>query len=180
MKLVILDRDGTINHDSPDYIKSPDECRPIEGSLEGIARLVQGGYRVAVATNQAAIGRGLFDATTLNAIHDKLQRAVSALGGRIDGFFYCPHRPEDGCDCRKPKPGLLLEIGRRFNVPLRDVYMVGDTRRDLEAAASAGAQPALVLTGYGEKTLAEGELPPATQIFADLAAFARHLVSHPC
>jgi D-glycero-D-manno-heptose 1,7-bisphosphate phosphatase len=175
VKLVILDRDGTINHDSDDYIKSPLEWRPLEGSLEAIARLTQAGYRVVVATNQSGIARGLFDTSTLIAIHDMLQRAAGQLGGRIDAFFFCPHAADAGCPCRKPQPGMLFEVARRFNVSLGGVYMVGDAQRDLEAAAAAGAKPVLVLTGKGEKTRAEGKLPPRTEVFSDLAAFARHL-----
>jgi D-glycero-D-manno-heptose 1,7-bisphosphate phosphatase len=175
LKLVILDRDGTINHDSDDYIKSPAEWRPIKGSLEAIARLTQAGYRVVVATNQSGIARGLFTAQTLFAIHDTLQRALGQMGGRIDAFFFCPHAADSGCECRKPQPGMLLEVARRFNVSLKDTYMVGDARKDLEAALSAGARPVLVLTGKGRKTRDEGGLPPGTQVFADLAAFAEQL-----
>ena len=172
MKLVILDRDGTINHDSDQYIKSPAEWRPIEGSLEAIARLTQAGYRIVIATNQSGIARGLFDTTTLIAIHDTLQRAAAQLGGRIDAFFFCPHAESAACECRKPKPGMLLEIAKRFNVSLDRVYMVGDARRDLEAAAAAGAKPVLVLTGNGRKTRETGGLPQGTAIYPDLAAFA--------
>jgi D-glycero-D-manno-heptose 1,7-bisphosphate phosphatase len=175
MKLVILDRDGTINEDSDDYIKSPAEWRPIPGSLEAIARLTQAGYRVVVATNQSGIGRGLFDAATLNAIHETLQRAVQQAGGRIDAIFFCPHADAAGCECRKPKPGMLLEIGRRLNVALAGVPMVGDALRDLQAAAAAGARPVLVLTGKGRKTQAAGGLPPGTETYPDLAAFAARL-----
>lgn len=172
MKLVILDRDGTINHDSDDYIKSPAEWRAIEGSLEAIGRLTQAGYRVVVATNQSGIARGLFDTRTLFQIHDMLQRAVSQAGGRIDAFFFCPHAADAACECRKPQPGMLLEVARRFNVALGDVFMVGDSRRDVEAAAAAGAKPVLVLTGKGRQTSEEGGLPSGTAVFADLAAFA--------
>jgi D-glycero-D-manno-heptose 1,7-bisphosphate phosphatase len=175
MKLVILDRDGTINHDSDEHIKSPAEWRPIKGSLEGIARLTQAGYRIVVATNQSGIARGLFDTRTLFAIHETLLRALALAGGRIDAFFFCPHAAEAGCQCRKPQPGMLLEVARRFNVSLEDTYMVGDALRDLEAAAAAGARPVLVLTGKGTKTRDEGKLPPGTRVFADLAAFAEHL-----
>jgi D-glycero-D-manno-heptose 1,7-bisphosphate phosphatase len=175
MKLVILDRDGTINEDSPEYIKSPAEWRPIKGSLEGIARLTQADYRIVVCTNQSGIARGKLDTRTLFAIHDTLLRALAPLGGRIDAFFFCPHLAEAGCQCRKPQPGMLLEVGRRFNVALDDVYMVGDTQRDVEAAAAAGARPVLVLTGNGRKTRDEGKLPAGTQVFADLGAFAAHL-----
>jgi D-glycero-D-manno-heptose 1,7-bisphosphate phosphatase len=175
MKLVILDRDGTINHDSDEHIKSPAEWRPIKGSLEGIARLTQAGYRIVVATNQSGIARGLFDTRTLFAIHETLLRALALAGGRIDAFFFCPHAAEAGCQCRKPQPGMLLEVARRFNVSLDDTYMVGDALRDLEAAAAAGARPVLVLTGKGTKTRDQGKLPPGTRVFADLAAFAEHL-----
>jgi len=175
MKLVILDRDGTINHDSDDFIKSPEEWRPIKGSLEGIARLTQAGYRVVVATNQSGIARGLLDTRTLFAIHDALQRAAAQVGGRIDAFFFCPHAADAACQCRKPRPGMLLEVARRFNVSLAGVYMVGDAQRDLEAAVAAGARPVLVLTGKGAKTRDAGNLPPGTRVFPDLGAFAEHL-----
>ena len=175
MKLVILDRDGTINHDSDQYIKSPEEWRPIKGSLEAIGRLVQAGYRVVVATNQSGIARGLFDTKTLFAIHDLLQRSVAQAGGRVDAFFFCPHAADAGCACRKPQPGMLIEVARRFNVPLEDTYMVGDAQRDVEAAAAAGARPVLVLTGKGRKTREAGKLPPGTEIYEDLAAFAGRL-----
>jgi len=175
MKVVILDRDGTINHDSDDYIKSPAEWTPIPGSLEAIARLIQADYRVVVATNQSGIGRGLFDTQALFAIHDKLQRALGQVGGRIDAFFFCPHKADDNCRCRKPQPGMLLEVARRFNVSLEDVFMVGDSRKDMEAAAAAGARPVLVLTGNGAKTEKEGKLPRGTAVYPDLAAFALQL-----
>jgi D-glycero-D-manno-heptose 1,7-bisphosphate phosphatase len=169
MKLVILDRDGVINHDSPSYIKSPDEWKPIPRSLDAIARLTQADYRVVVATNQSGVGRGLFDMATLNAIHDKMHRAVGQAGGRIDAVFYCPHAMEANCGCRKPKPGLLEDIGRRFNASVKDVPCIGDSLRDLQAAEAIGAQPILVLTGKGEKTLREGNFPKNTVIFPDLA-----------
>jgi D-glycero-D-manno-heptose 1,7-bisphosphate phosphatase len=175
MKLVILDRDGTINYDSDKYIKSPAEWRAIPGSLEAIARLTQADYRIVVATNQSGLARGLFDTRTLFAIHETLLQALAQLGGRIDAFFFCPHAAEAGCPCRKPQPGMLLEVARRFNVALDDVYMVGDAQRDLEAAAAAGAKPVLVLTGKGERTRDEGKMPPGTLVFRDLAAFAQHL-----
>ena len=175
MKLVILDRDGTINHDSEHYIKSLDEWRPLKGSLEAIARLTQAGYRIVVATNQSGIARGLFTTRTLFDIHDAMQRAALQAGGRIDAFFFCPHAADAACQCRKPQPGMLLEVARRFNIALKDTYMVGDGLRDVQAAAAAGARPVLVLTGKGQKTQAEGNLPPGTQVFADLAAFAEHL-----
>jgi D-glycero-D-manno-heptose 1,7-bisphosphate phosphatase len=175
MKLVILDRDGTINEDSDHYIKSLAEWRPIKGSIEAIARLTQAGYRIVVATNQSGIARGLFDTATLIGIHDSLQRSVAQAGGRIDAFFFCPHAADSACECRKPKPGMLQEIARRFNVSLASSYMVGDAPRDLAAAAAAGARPVLVLTGKGKKTRDDGGLPSGTEVFADLAAFAEHL-----
>ena len=168
-KLIVLDRDGTINHDSDHFIKSPDEWRPIPGSLEAIARLNHAGYRVVVATNQSGIGRGLFGMATLNAIHDKMHRALAQVGGRIDAIFYCPHSADATCDCRKPKPGLLREAGRRFNVDMTGVPVIGDGLRDLQAAESVGSQPMLVLTGKGEKTLRDGSFPKNTVIFPDLA-----------
>ena len=172
MKLVILDRDGTINHDSDQYIKSPAEWKPIKGSLEAIARLTQAGCHVVVATNQSGIGRGLFDMATLNAIHDTMHRAVHQAGGRIDAIFFCPHAGDSNCACRKPKPGMLLEIARRMNVELDGVPMVGDSLRDLQAAAAAGARPVLVLTGKGRQTRDAGGLPAGTVVVPDLAAFA--------
>jgi len=130
-----------------------------------------------VATNQSGIARGLLDTATLFAIHDTLQRAAAQVGGRVDAFFFCPHAADSSCECRKPRPGMLLEIGRRFNVPLDEAYMVGDARRDLEAAAAAGARPVLVLTGKGRQTRSEGDLPAGTQVFQDLAEFAAKLVA---
>ena len=175
MKLVILDRDGTINQDSDQYIKSPAEWKPIPGSLEAIARLTQGGWRIAVATNQSGLSRGLFDMSTLNAIHAEMHRAVGQAGGRIDAIFFCPHAADSNCECRKPKPGLLREIASRFGVDLKGVPMIGDSIRDVAAAAAAGAQPWLVLTGNGRKTRDAGGLPPGTEIAADLAAIAARL-----
>lgn len=176
MKLVILDRDGVINQDSVTFIKNPNEWIPIPGSLEAIALLNQHGYRVAVATNQSGIARGYFDMATLNAIHDKMHKALSQVGGRIDALFYCPHAAEDGCDCRKPKTGMIEEIGRRFNVDLAQVSGVGDALRDLQAFANAGCQPVLVRTGKGEETLAQGNLPPHTLVMPDLATVVQHII----
>jgi len=170
MKLIILDRDGVINLDSDHFIKSPDEWKPIAGSLEAIARLNQAGYRVVVATNQSGVGRGLFDMAMLNAIHTKMHKAVAAFGGRIDAVFYCPHAADAKCACRKPQAGMYLEIAERFDMSLIDVPAVGDSLRDLQAAAAVRAAPILVLTGKGEKTLAAGELPEGTKIVADLAS----------
>ena len=176
MKLVILDRDGVINHDSDHFIKNPDEWKPIPGSLEAIARFNQAGYRVVIATNQSGIGRGLFDMAMLNTIHDKLYRALAQVGGRIDALFYCPHAADLNCQCRKPRPGMLEEIGRRFNSPLQGVPAIGDALRDLEAAAAVGAQPMLVLTGKGQRTHETGGLPEGTLVFQDLAAAAKQVL----
>lgn len=175
-KLIILDRDGVINHDSDSFIKSPDEWVPIPGSLEAIARLNQAGYRVVVSTNQSGIARGLFDIATLNAIHQKMHRTAQLAGADIDAIFFCPHAADDNCDCRKPKPGMLQEIAKRLGISLRGVPTVGDSLRDLQAGYIVGCTPYLVLTGKGEKTLAQGGLPPGTTIHADLAAVVDHLL----
>lgn len=175
MKLIILDRDGVINHDSDAYIKNADEWRPIAGSLEAIARLKQSGYRVAVASNQAGVARGLFDLAALGEIHTKMQAAVSDAGGHIDAIFFCPHGPNHGCSCRKPKPGMLLEIFDRFGAIPEQTFMVGDTLRDLEAAHAAGCKPVLVRTGNGQKTFENGSLPAGTLVRDSLAAFAAEL-----
>ena len=176
-RLIVLDRDGVINHDSDQFIKSPDEWRPIPGSLEAVARLNHAGFRVVVATNQSGVARGLLDFATLNAIHDKMHRALAQVGGRVDAVFFCPHTADSRCECRKPKPGMLVEIGVRLNVEMARVPCVGDGLRDLQAAEAVGAQPILVLTGKGAKTQQEGELPKKALIFADLAEAARHLIS---
>jgi len=176
MKLVILDRDGVINHDSEHYIKSPEEWRPIAGSLDAIARFTQSGYRVVIATNQSGLGRGLFDMAALNAMHDKMHKAVNQLGGRIDAVFFCPHAQDAGCECRKPRPGMLREIAERFDADLAGVPAIGDSLRDLQAASAVGARPILVLTGKGEQTLQAGGLPEGTEIFRDLAAAAMSLI----
>jgi D-glycero-D-manno-heptose 1,7-bisphosphate phosphatase len=180
MKLVILDRDGTINVDSDAFIKTPEEWQPLPGALEAIARLNHAGWHVAVASNQSGLGRGLFDVASLNAIHAKMHKAVAAMGGRIDAVFYCPHSPDEGCQCRKPAPGLFEQIGERFGVDLRTAHVVGDTVRDLQAGAAVGCQPNLVLTGKGEalrgKPLPEG-YPEGTRVHRDLAAFAEWLTA---
>jgi len=175
-KLIILDRDGVINHDSDQFIKNPEEWKPIDGSLEAIARLNQHGYRVVVATNQSGIGRGLFDMPTLNAIHDKMHKACALVGARIDAVFFCPHTSENNCSCRKPKSGMMEEIAARYNTSLTGVPAVGDSLRDLQAAAALDAQPCLVLTGKGMKTQAAGSLPEGTLIYPDLAAVVASLV----
>jgi len=171
-KLVVLDRDGVINVDSDAFIKSPDEWVAIPGSLEAIARLNQAGYRVAIASNQSGIGRGLFDMAALNAMHEKMNRSAAAVGGRIDAVFFCPHTQEDECECRKPKPGMLQQIVERFEIDPADTPMVGDSLRDLQAGAALGFALHLVLTGKGRKTLAAGNLPPNTKVHDDLRTFA--------
>jgi len=176
VKLVILDRDGVINQDSADFIKSPSEWRAIPGSLEAIARLNQSGYRVVVASNQSGIGRGLFDMTALNAINTKMYKALAQAGGRIDALFYCPHAQDAQCGCRKPKAGLFEEIGERFGVSLKGVPAIGDSIRDLECAAAVGAQPMLVLTGKGERTRAHEDFRKDTPVFKDLAEAVAHVL----
>ena len=175
MKLAILDRDGVINQDSDLYVKSPDEWRPIPGSLDAIARLNQWGYRVIVATNQSGVGQGLFDMDRLNAIHDKMSKCVAQVGGRIDAIFFCPHTNTDKCSCRKPKSGMFEEIATRYNMSLAGVPAIGDSLRDLQAAEAVQAQPMLVLTGKGTRTQDDPALPAGTLIFPDLAAAAAYL-----
>ncbi len=176
MKLVILDRDGVINHDSDQFIKSPEEWRPIEGSLEAIARLNQWGWRVVVASNQSGIGRGLFGMDMLNAINDKMVKSLAQVGGRLDAIFFCPHAADSTCDCRKPKPGMLLQIADRFNVDLTDMPVVGDSLRDLQAGVAVGGMPYLVLTGKGQRTLEDPALPRGTRVYPDLATVVADLI----
>ena len=153
-KLVILDRDGVINQDFDAYVKSPEEWTPIAGSLESIANLSQAGYKIAVATNQSGIARQFFDQYTLARIHQKMCNAVELAGGMLDGVFFCPHGPDEGCQCRKPRTGLLDAISQEFNVSLQNVPLVGDSLKDIQAARQKGCRPFLVKTGKGMKTLA--------------------------
>lgn len=181
VKLVILDRDGTINEDRDDYVKAPEEWVPIPGTLEAIARLNHAGWHVVVASNQSGIGRGLFDMATLNAMHLKMAQLLAQQGGRIDAVFFCPHTPDDGCDCRKPLPGLFHQIGQRYGVALQDVPVVGDVLRDLQAGAAAGCPTHLVRTGkaarLGDAQIAElCAQVPGTVVHADLNAFADWLI----
>ncbi len=178
MKLIVLDRDGVINEDSDEYVKSPDEWQPIAGSLEAIARLNRGGYRVVVATNQSGISRGMFDLETLSAMHKKMHDLAGEVGAHIDGIFFCPHGPDDKCNCRKPKPGLFQEIQARLGTSLEGVPCVGDSLRDLQAGKSQGCTPFLVKTGKGKRTLdtKKNELPEGTEVFDNLMAVAEHLV----
>lgn len=175
MKLIILDQNGVINQGSDTYIKTPDEWKPIPGSLQAIARLTHAGYRVVTATNQSGIGRSLIDMTSFNAINNKMIRAVQQAGGRIDSLFFCPHTQHDKCTCRKPGIGMFREIRQRYGIELGQVPAVGDSLRDLQAAAKAGAVPVLVLTGKGRATQTSGDLPAGTQIYPNLSAVADHL-----
>ncbi|NDP49100.1 MAG: D-glycero-beta-D-manno-heptose 1,7-bisphosphate 7-phosphatase [Sulfuriferula multivorans] len=177
MKLIILDRDGVINIGSDQFIKSPEEWKPIPGSLEAIARLTREGWRVVVATNQSGLARGLFEMATLNAIHAKMHKAVSQAGGRIEAVFYCPHSADMDCDCRKPRTGLFNEIATRYGRDLIGVPSIGDSLRDLQAAASVGARPFLVRTGKGEKTLQVGGLPENTPVFTNLSEAVEYLLA---
>jgi D-glycero-D-manno-heptose 1,7-bisphosphate phosphatase len=169
MSLIILDRDGVINHDSDDFIKSPTEWEPIEGSLEAIARLNYAGYRVVVITNQSGIARGLLDVETLNRIHSKMRRMLSQVGGKIEAILFCPHGPDDDCSCRKPHDGSFSELAHRLRIKLDNVPAIGDSLRDIQAAQSAGAAPILVRTGKGERTLEQG-IPDGVPVYDDLAA----------
>lgn len=178
LRLVVLDRDGVINHDRDDYVKNVDEWEPIERSMDAIANLTQAGWHIVVATNQSGIGRKLYSVETLNAMHAKMHRLAAQAGGRIDAVFFCPHTPSDKCDCRKPSPGMLFDIAERFNILPEDLIMVGDSMRDLQAVASAGGTPMLVKTGNGEKTLAQDGLPDGTLVFGDLYAAAEYLIKN--
>ncbi len=178
MALVILDRDGVVNEDSDAYIKSPDEWIPVPGSLEAIARLNHAGYRVVIATNQSGVARGLFGMAELDAIHQKLHTALTRLGGQVDGIYFCPHGPDDGCGCRKPRAGLLKEIGARHGIDLTGVPAIGDSLRDLEAARAVGATPILVRTGKGRA--AERQLPAdwgPVAVYDDLAEAVQDLLA---
>ena len=174
-KVIVLDRDGVINRDSPDFIKSPAEFSPLPGSIHAIARLRRAGFTVVIATNQSGLGRGLFNDRTLLAIHDKLIDLVERAGGELAGIYVCPHHPEEGCNCRKPKPGLLLRVAADLEIDADKFIVVGDSQRDLEAALAVGARAILVRTGNGRAT--ERALAPdaAVEIFDDLSAAAQQL-----
>ncbi|MCZ6527015.1 MAG: D-glycero-beta-D-manno-heptose 1,7-bisphosphate 7-phosphatase [Gammaproteobacteria bacterium] len=177
MKLIILDRDGVINHDSTEYIKSVDEWQAIPGSLQAISNLSRNGYRIVVATNQAGLARGKLNIESLNAIHRKMQNHLLQFGGKIEAIFFCPHGPNDGCKCRKPKPGLYTDIARRLNVLLDEVYAVGDSLTDIDAAISAGARPILVKTGNGQSIVDKEEVPENVPVYDDLAEFVDTLLA---
>ena len=177
IKLVVLDRDGVINQDSREFVKSADEWLPLPGSIAAIAALSQAGFAVAVATNQSGLARGLVDEAALWAMHQKLRKLVAAAGGCVNQIVYCPHGPDDGCDCRKPRPGLLQQIGAHFEHDMAGVPVVGDSLRDLKAAQAIGARPILVRTGNGANT--SKDLPPSLcdiEIYDDLAMAAAALI----
>ncbi len=177
-RLLILDRDGVINHDSDDFVKTPDEWLPIDGSIEAIAKLSSAGFTVAVATNQSGIGRKLVDKPAIEAMHEKLRALVKDAGGDVGRIVYCPHHPDDGCDCRKPAPGLYQKLSRQYGVPLDGVPIVGDSERDLVAARAVNARPILVLTGKGGKTNADlQQRGDRVETFADLDAAAAALIA---
>lgn len=178
MKLIILDRDGVINKDSDAYIKTVAEWIPIPGSIEAMARLHKAGYTLAIATNQSGIGRGFYNVTTLDAMHDKLRQLLAEQGSEVAYIAYCPHVSTDNCDCRKPKPGMLLEIAQHFDANLTQVTVVGDSLRDWQAADAVGAQYAQVRTGKGLRTLADGKLSADIPVFENLADYANSLLGH--
>ena len=190
MKLLILDRDGTLNRSRDDHVASADEWEALPGALEAVARLNQGGWRVVIATNQSGLGRGLFDVASLNAIHAKMHRQLAAAGARVEAVFFCPHAPEDACHCRKPEPGLFEQIGDRFGIPLEAVPVAGNALRHVQAGATAGCPPHLLLTGKSEylRGHANGDgvlsepvpgLPEGTRLHEDLSAFADWLLAQP-
>ncbi|MCJ0761723.1 D-glycero-beta-D-manno-heptose 1,7-bisphosphate 7-phosphatase [Variovorax terrae] len=180
MKLIILDRDGTINVDRDDFVKTVDEWVPLPGALEAIAQLNHAGWHVVVASNQSGLGRGLFDVASLNAMQARMHKLLAAAGGRIDAVFYCPHSPDEGCRCRKPLPGLFEQIGERYGIELAGVPTAGDSVRDLQAGAAVGCEPHLVLTGKGAAYRGlplPGDFPPGTRVHEDLAAFAAFVIA---
>jgi D-glycero-D-manno-heptose 1,7-bisphosphate phosphatase len=188
MKLIILDRDGVINHDRDDYVKSADECIPIAGSIDAIVRLHKAGFTVVIATNQAGLAKGKFELEDLEAMHEKITRRVEENGGELGGIFYCPHHPDDNCKCRKPKPGLLDAIEAEFNTSVESSYFIGDSLRDLQAAVQKGCKPVLVKTGNGVRTMAQLTVPSfqitspiidadQVQVFDNLAAAADFILA---
>ena len=177
MQLIILDRDGVINEDSDEFIKSPTEWVPIRGSMEAIARLHRAGWQVVVATNQSGVARRLFDLDTLARIHETMHRRVIESGGQIDAVFFCPHGPDDGCNCRKPLPGMFHDIAARLNTDLQGVPAIGDSLRDIQAAQAAGARPILVKTGKGFGTVSHPELDPQVAVYNDLYSAVDQLLA---
>lgn len=178
-KLIILDRDGVINYDSAQYIKTPDEWHPIPGSLAAIARLNQAGYCVVVATNQSGIGRGFYNLKTLEEIHQKLLQALTEVGGKVDEIFFCPHRPDEQCRCRKPQLGLFQNIQKKYSAHFPDVFFIGDSETDMQAALALGCKPILVLTGNGKATLEKkSEWSTTIPHFSDLACSVDFILKH--
>ena len=180
-KLVVLDRDGTLCREVDGYVSGPEDWEPLPGALEAVARLNQDGWRVVIASNQAGIGRGLFDVASFNAFNARMHKALAEVGGRIDAVFFCPHAPEDDCDCRKPAPGLFRQIALHLGVSLEQMVAAGDSLRDVQAAAAAGCQPHLILTGQSSRYRDEGlpqDLPSGTQVHPDLSAFADWVLAH--
>ena len=180
--LVILGRDGVLNEFREGHVTAPEEWVPVPGALEAVARLNHAGWHAVVATNQSGIGRGMIDMSAVNAVHARMHQRLQAQGGRIDAVFFCPHTPEDQCDCRKPKPGLLQDIGRRYGIALQNVPVVGDTLRDLQAATAAGCEPHLVLSGRASGLAGEAlqqllEQAPGAQVHANLGAFVDFLLA---
>jgi len=180
-KLVILGRDGILNEYREGHVTAPEEWRPVPGALEAVSRMNHAGWHVVVATNQAGIGRGMIDMAAVNAVHAHMNHQLMEQGGRVDAVFFCPHTPEDNCDCRKPKPGMVLDIGRRYGVDLSHVPLVGDTLRDMQTAVAAGCEPHLVLSGRAaeldeEQLKALLQQVPQAQLHEDLAAFAEFLL----
>lgn len=154
-KIVILDRDGVVNYESAEFIKSPQEWQALPGSLEAIHLLNQAGFLTFIASNQSGVGRKLFTLETLSHIHEKMNNELKKHHAHIDGIYFCPHLPEHNCSCRKPKPGLLLQIQKDFNINLQEAIVIGDSWRDIQAGLAVQAKTILVLTGNGTKTLTE-------------------------
>lgn len=181
-RLLVVDRDGTLSRDPEDYVHGPEDWEPLPGALEALARLNEGGWRIVVASNQTGLGRGLFDMATLNAVHARMHRMLAQAGARVEAVFFCPHAPDEGCDCRKPAPGLFLQVARRFGVAPQQLVAVGDSMRDVQAALAAGCETHLVLTGQLAAWRRGGrppELPAAVACHDDLAALADTLLARP-
>ena len=176
-RLILLDRDGVINRDSKDFIKDLDEFQPLPGAISSLARLYKTGYLLGIATNQSGVGRGLLSEETLGGIHRHLETLLETAGGRLAGLRYCPHLPDAGCDCRKPKPGMLLALMDELSVSPEDTVFVGDSERDLQAALAAGVKPVLVRTGNGRAAEASARALGVTEIYEDLPAFADALLA---